>query len=330
MQLPVGEHGEVHERLRPFRAPAGPLAAPPGSRSARPGARPVRDARAGPGPPGRRGRCRDLRRRAAELPVRARLPVTLRVTFGAPQLDDAVRRLDGDRVLLGGSPRRLLTLSDKARGVLARADWDTPDRSRAGRQADRRPASPTPPRAAVPGSTRSASSSRSATASRSCATLLAGLDPALEVIVVDDGSQPPLAGSHHPPPDAAGTRRGPQRRDRRRDPPVRRRARLGRRRPGRVARRRCCRTSSIRGWRPSPLASSPPAEATRRARSPASSPATTRRAPRSISAPAPARVSARLAGVLRPGSGAACCAAARSASSHRSSTRACATARTST
>ncbi len=29
--LPVGEHGEVHERLRPFRAPAGPLAAPPGA-----------------------------------------------------------------------------------------------------------------------------------------------------------------------------------------------------------------------------------------------------------------------------------------------------------
>jgi electron transfer flavoprotein beta subunit len=30
-QLPVGEHGEVHERLRPFRAPAGPLAPPPGA-----------------------------------------------------------------------------------------------------------------------------------------------------------------------------------------------------------------------------------------------------------------------------------------------------------
>jgi electron transfer flavoprotein beta subunit len=30
-QLPVGEHGEVHERLRPFRAPAGPLAGPPGA-----------------------------------------------------------------------------------------------------------------------------------------------------------------------------------------------------------------------------------------------------------------------------------------------------------
>jgi electron transfer flavoprotein beta subunit len=26
--MPVGEHGEVHERLRPFRPPAGPLAAP--------------------------------------------------------------------------------------------------------------------------------------------------------------------------------------------------------------------------------------------------------------------------------------------------------------
>jgi electron transfer flavoprotein beta subunit len=29
--LPVGEHGESHERLRPFRAPAGPLTAPPGA-----------------------------------------------------------------------------------------------------------------------------------------------------------------------------------------------------------------------------------------------------------------------------------------------------------
>jgi electron transfer flavoprotein beta subunit len=29
--LPIGEHGETHERLRPFRAPAGPLAPPPGA-----------------------------------------------------------------------------------------------------------------------------------------------------------------------------------------------------------------------------------------------------------------------------------------------------------
>jgi mycofactocin system glycosyltransferase len=117
------------------------------------------------------------------------------VTFGPPQLDDAVRRLDGDRVLLGGSPRRLLTLSEKARAVLARADWDTPTgRALATKLINAGFAHPTPQ--GGPGAEDVSVVIPVRDREPELRKLLAGLDPALEVIVVDDGSHSPL-------PDAA-------------------------------------------------------------------------------------------------------------------------------
>jgi mycofactocin system glycosyltransferase len=113
------------------------------------------------------------------------------MAFAEPVLDESVRRLDGDRVLLGGSPRRLLTLSDKARGVLARADWDSPaGRALARKLIDAGFAHPAPRggpglgevSVVIPVRDREPELRR----------LLAGLDPALEVIVVDDGSRLPL------------------------------------------------------------------------------------------------------------------------------------------
>ncbi len=80
-----GDRGRAPARRWPRRDPraAAPVPGPRGCAgaafrrgSARPGAGPVRHARAGPGPPRGRGRRRDVRRRAARLPVRARLPVT--------------------------------------------------------------------------------------------------------------------------------------------------------------------------------------------------------------------------------------------------------------
>jgi mycofactocin glycosyltransferase len=123
------------------------------------------------------------------------------VSFGPPLLDHSVRRLDGDRVLLGGSPRRLLTLSEQARGVLARGDWETRSgRALAARLIDAGFAHPAPaggPRldevsVVIPVRDRPEALQR----------LLAGLDPALEVIVVDDGSSIPLPGAavRHPAP----------------------------------------------------------------------------------------------------------------------------------
>jgi mycofactocin system glycosyltransferase len=114
------------------------------------------------------------------------------VTFGAPLLDDGVRRLDGDRVLLGGSPRRLLTLSDKARGVLARADWDSSSgRKLATKLIEAGFAHPTP--SGGPGLAEVSVVIPVRDREPELKRLLAELDPALEVIVVDDGSQPPLA-----------------------------------------------------------------------------------------------------------------------------------------
>ena len=125
------------------------------------------------------------------------------MTFRAPLLDDAVRRLDGDRVLLGGSPRRLLMLSDKARGVLARGEWDTPSgRTLAAKLIDAGFAHPAPRggpgldevSVVIPVHDRRPALER----------LLAGLDPRLEVIVVDDGSQPPVTGAAVRHPAARG------------------------------------------------------------------------------------------------------------------------------
>lgn len=121
---------------------------------------------------------------------------------GAWSLDPSVRRLDGDRVLLGGSPLRVLILSENGRAVLASGDWD----SRAGRGLAARLsaagfAHPNPEggpelsqvSVVIPVRDRPEAVRR----------LVAGLDPALEVVVVDDGSTPPL------PPIATGMVRHP-------------------------------------------------------------------------------------------------------------------------
>ncbi len=130
------------------------------------------------------------------------------MTFGAPQLDDAVRRLDGDRVLLGGSPRRLLTLSDKARGVLARADWDSPTgRALASKLIAAGFAHPTP--RGGPGLDEVSVVIPVRDREMELRNLLAGLDPALEVIVVDDGSQAAFAPAtiRHPTPQGPAAAR---------------------------------------------------------------------------------------------------------------------------
>ncbi|HEX4018015.1 MAG TPA: mycofactocin biosynthesis glycosyltransferase MftF [Frankiaceae bacterium] len=125
------------------------------------------------------------------------------MTFGPPLLDDAVRRLDGDRVLLGGSPRRLLTLSEKARGVLARGDWDLPSgRALARKLIDAGFAHPTPRGGPAPDQVSVVIPVRDR--EDALARLLAGLDPALEVIVVDDGSREPMPGAALRHPTAQG------------------------------------------------------------------------------------------------------------------------------
>jgi mycofactocin system glycosyltransferase len=112
----------------------------------------------------------------------------------APSLDPSVRSVDGGRVLLGGSPLRLLTLSKTARDILAGGAWD----SRAGRALSSKLinagfAHPHP----TGGPSIADVSVVIPVRNRHEAVrhLVAGLDPALEVIVVDDGSDPPVAGS---------------------------------------------------------------------------------------------------------------------------------------
>ena len=108
-------------------------------------------------------------------------------------LDSSVRRVDGGRVLLGGSPLRLLTLSDAARRVLHDDDWTSRNgKALAARLIKAGFAHPSP----VPGAGPSAAEVSVVIPVRdrpeSLRRLVAGLDPTLEVIVVDDGSDPPL------------------------------------------------------------------------------------------------------------------------------------------
>ncbi|MCW2550079.1 MAG: mycofactocin system glycosyltransferase [Mycobacterium sp.] len=123
------------------------------------------------------------------------------MTARAPSLDPSVRLIDDGRVLIGGSPLRLLTLSPTARDILAGQAWD----SRAGRSLASRLitagfAHPHP----TGGPTVAEVSVVIPVRDRPEAVrhLIAGLDPALEVIVVDDGSEPPLPGAtvRHPSP----------------------------------------------------------------------------------------------------------------------------------
>jgi mycofactocin glycosyltransferase len=110
------------------------------------------------------------------------------------RLDSSVRRLDDDRVLLGGSPLRLLTLSSTARSVLASGDWDSrTGRALAGRLIGAGFAHPAP----VGGPAASDLSVVIPVCDRpeGLRRLVAGLDPALELIVVDDGSQQPVPGA---------------------------------------------------------------------------------------------------------------------------------------
>jgi mycofactocin system glycosyltransferase len=111
-----------------------------------------------------------------------------------PSLDPSVRVIDSGRVLLGGSPLRLFTLSKTARDVLAAKAWD----SRAGRSLASTLikagfAHPHP----TGGPSLAEVSVVIPVRNRHEAVrhLVAGLDPALEIIVVDDGSDPPIAGA---------------------------------------------------------------------------------------------------------------------------------------
>jgi mycofactocin system glycosyltransferase len=107
------------------------------------------------------------------------------------RLDPSVRRLDDDRVLLGGSPMRLLKLSATARAVLATDDWE----SRAGRALTSRLiaaglAHPQPQGGPDLGQVSVVIPVRDR--AEAVRRLVEGLDPALEIIVVDDGSVPAL------------------------------------------------------------------------------------------------------------------------------------------
>ena len=110
-----------------------------------------------------------------------------------PLLDSSLKRVDAGRVLLGGSPLRLLTLSEAAQRVLNEKDWTSRNGKALARRlitagfAHPRPAPGKGPTAAdvsvvIPVRDRP----------EALRKLVAGLDPALEVIVVDDGSDPPL------------------------------------------------------------------------------------------------------------------------------------------
>jgi mycofactocin glycosyltransferase len=108
-------------------------------------------------------------------------------------LDSSVRVVDGGRALLGGSPLRLLKLSPAARQVVATNDWS----SRTGEALRSRLiaaglAQPTPAAGAGPDLDQVSVVIPVRDRPEALRRLVAGLDPALEVIVVDDGSAPPL------------------------------------------------------------------------------------------------------------------------------------------
>ncbi len=118
-------------------------------------------------------------------------------------LDPALRALDGGRVLLGGSPLRLLTLSAAAREVYAAADWATPNgRALAERLLQAGFAHPDPEPGSGPDLAELSVVIPAHGRAEQVAALVAGLDPALEVVVVDDGSPAPLlhAAVRHPRP----------------------------------------------------------------------------------------------------------------------------------
>jgi mycofactocin system glycosyltransferase len=111
-------------------------------------------------------------------------------------LDSSVRCLNGGGVLLGGSPLRLLTLSDTAQRILATNGWS----SRSGvaladRLLDAGLAHPTPEVGTGPGIEQVSVVIPVRDRAVQLAALVSGLDPELEVIIVDDGSDPPLPGA---------------------------------------------------------------------------------------------------------------------------------------
>jgi mycofactocin system glycosyltransferase len=111
-----------------------------------------------------------------------------------PTLDPAVRRVDDGRVLVGGSPLKLLTLSDSAQAVLAAGDWDSASgRALAKKLIAAGFAHPHPTGGPGLGEVSVVIPVRDR--AEAVQHLVAGLDPTLEVIVVDDGSQTPLPGA---------------------------------------------------------------------------------------------------------------------------------------
>ena len=121
----------------------------------------------------------------------------------APSLDPSVRIVDSGRVLLGGSPLRLLTLSKTAREILSAQAWDSSSgRALASTLIKAGFAHPHPtggPSVAdvsvvIPVRDRP----------EALRHLIAGLDPELEVIVVDDGSRQAVHGATHRHPQPLG------------------------------------------------------------------------------------------------------------------------------
>ncbi len=113
---------------------------------------------------------------------------------GSVQLDASVRIVDGGRVLVGGSPLKVLSLSEQASEALARGDWTSPHgRALAARLIKAGVAHPHP--SGGPGLAEVSVVIPVRDRTEQLSRLVAGLDPELEVIVVDDGSAEPVRGA---------------------------------------------------------------------------------------------------------------------------------------
>lgn len=111
-------------------------------------------------------------------------------------LDSSVRVVDGGNALLGGSPLRLLSLSAEAQRVFAGDDWG----SRTGKALRTRLISagfahPNPALGLGPDLSQVSVVIPVRDRRQALHRLITGLDPALEIIVVDDGSAVPLDGA---------------------------------------------------------------------------------------------------------------------------------------
>ncbi len=119
------------------------------------------------------------------------------MTGDGPSWDSSVRSVDEGNSLLGGSPPRLLSLSPAAQQVLATSDWaSSTGKALRSRLIAAGFVHPSPLPGAGPGLSEVSVVIPVRNRPEALRRLVAGLDPALEVIIVDDGSDLPL-------PDAA-------------------------------------------------------------------------------------------------------------------------------